>query len=126
MLAQVEKAEKDGDPIVFLAWSPHWMTVQFKTVFLDDPDGVWGGAGAIRTVTRAGFAEDAPDINTFLENVTFTPEEAGQFYFDHDKSGMELSDIASEWIEANPDKVESFLAGVKSSDGEDAASVVFE
>jgi glycine betaine/proline transport system substrate-binding protein len=126
MLTQVEKAQSAGDPIVFLAWSPHWMTVQFETVFLDDPEGVWGGAGAIRTVTRAGFAEEAPDINTFLGNLTFTPEEAGQFYFDHDKSGMELSDIASRWIEANPDKVKSFLTGVESSDGEDAAAVIFE
>ena len=125
MLAQVEKAQKDGDPIVFLAWSPHWMTVQFETVFLEDPDGVWGGAGAIRTVTRAGFADEAPDISAFLANLSFTPEEAGQFYFDHDKSGMKLEDIASAWIEANPDKVKSFLEGVKSSDGEDAESVIF-
>jgi glycine betaine/proline transport system substrate-binding protein len=125
MLTQVEKAEKAGDAIVFLAWSPHWMTVQFETVFLDDPDHVWGGAGVIRAVTRAGFAEDASDINTFVENLTFTPEEAGQFYFDHDKSAMEVSDIASEWIDANPDKVKSFLAGVKSVDGEDAEAVIF-
>jgi glycine betaine/proline transport system substrate-binding protein len=124
MLAQVEKAEKDGDAIVFLAWSPHWMTVQFKTVFLDDPEGVWGGAGAIRTVARAGYAEEAPDISTLLGNLTFTPEEAGQFYFDHDKSGMELSEIASQWIEANPEKVKSFLAGVKSADGEEAEAVI--
>lgn len=126
MLTQVEKAEKDGDAIVFLAWSPHWMTVQFKTVFLEDPEGVWGGAGSIRAVTRAGFADDAPEINTFLENLTFTPDEAGQFYFDHDKSGMELGDIASEWITANPDKVKSFLAGVESSDGTAAEAVIFE
>lgn len=126
MLAQVEKAQSRGDAIVFLAWSPHWMTVQFETMFLDDPEGVWGGAGAIRTVTRAGYAEEAPDISTFLANLTFTPEEAGQFYFDHDKSGMELSEIASEWIDANPDKVKSFLGGVKSADGEDAEAVIFE
>jgi glycine betaine/proline transport system substrate-binding protein len=125
MLTQVEKAEKGGDPIVFLAWSPHWMTVQFDTVFLEDPEGVWGGAGEIRTVARAGFAEDAPDISTFLANLTFTPEQAGQFYYDHDKSGMELSEIASEWIDANPDEVKSFLAGVKSADGEDAEAVIF-
>jgi glycine betaine/proline transport system substrate-binding protein len=124
MLTQVEKAEKDGHAIVFLAWSPHWMTVQFKTVFLDDPEGVWGGAGSIRTVTRAGFAEEAPDIAAFLANLTFTPDEAGQFYFDHDKSGMELSEIASEWIDANPEKVKSFVAGVKSADGEDAEAVI--
>lgn len=124
MLTQVEKAEKDGDAIVFLGWSPHWMTVQFKTVFLADPEGVWGGAGVIRAVTRADFAKDAPDIDTFLKNLSFTPDEAGQFYFDHDKSGMQLADIASKWISANPDKVKSFLAGVKSTDGKDAEAVI--
>jgi hypothetical protein len=38
---------------------------------------------------------------------------------------MELGDIASEWIEANPDKVKSFLAGVESSDGTDAEAAIF-
>ncbi len=125
MLTQVDKAVRDGDAIVFLAWSPHWMTVQFDTVFLEDPEGVWGGAGEIRTVTRSGFADEAPDIATLLANLTFTTEEAGQFYFDHDKSGMEISEIASAWIEANPDRVKAFLEGVRSADGEDAQTVVF-
>jgi glycine betaine/proline transport system substrate-binding protein len=125
MLAQVEKMDAAGKPIVFLGWSPHWMTVQFKTVFLEDPQKVWGGAGEIRTVTRSGFAESAPAIDTFLANLTFTTDEAGQFYFDHDKKKMELSDIASTWIAANPDKVKTFLAGVTSADGKPAESVIF-
>lgn len=124
MLAQVEKLTKDGKPIVFLAWSPHWMTVQFKTVFLTDPKKVWGGAGEIRTVTRAGFAGANPQIDKFLGNLSFTTDEAGQFYFDHDKNNMELSAIASKWITANPDKVKTFVAGVMSADGKPAESVV--
>ena len=125
MLTQVAKAEKDGDAIVFLGWSPHWMTVQFKTVFLDDPEGVWGNAGVIRAVTRGGFDKDAPDVDAFLENLTFSLHDAGQFYFDHDKSGMELSTIASEWIDSHPDQVKSFLVGVESADGKDAETVIF-
>lgn len=125
MLTQVKKAQGSGDPIVFLGWSPHWMTVDFDAVFLEDPEGVWGGAGAIRAVTRAGLAEDAPEVSTFLSNLSFTTDEAGQFYFDHDKSGKDVSEIAAAWIEANPDKVKSFLEGVESADGEDAQAVVF-
>jgi len=124
MLTQVEKAEKAGDAIVFLGWSPHWMTVQFDTVFLDDPDGVWGGAGEIRTISRKGWADDNPNIATFLSNLTFSTDEAGQFYYDHDKDDTSLEDIASAWIEDNPDKVTAFLDGVQSSDGQDAASVI--
>jgi glycine betaine/proline transport system substrate-binding protein len=125
MLTQVQKAQSRGDAIVFLGWSPHWMTVEFDTVFLEDPEGVWGGAGAIRTVARDGFAQDAPDINTFFSNLAFTTDEAGQFYYDHDKAGQEIRDVAAGWIKANPDKVKSFLAGVKSADGEDAEVAIF-
>jgi glycine betaine/proline transport system substrate-binding protein len=120
MLTQVEKAEKAGDAIVFLAWSPHWMTVQFDAAFLEDPDKVWGGAGEIRTVTRKGFEDDNPEIAEFLSNLTFTTDEAGQFYYDHDKSGKELADIAEAWIDDNPDRVAEFLDGVEDADGEKA------
>ena len=120
MLAQVEKSQKAGDPIVFLAWSPHWMTVQFKTVFLDDPQKVWGGAGEIRTLTRAGFADDNPAIDKFIKNLHFTTDEAGEFYYAHDKQGQSLDAIASSWISKNSDKVQTFLSGVKDSDGKPA------
>jgi glycine betaine/proline transport system substrate-binding protein len=124
MLAQVEKSEKAGDPIVFLAWSPHWMTVQFDTVFLEDPEKVWGGAGEIRTLTRKGFADDNPAINTFIENLHFTTDEAGEFYYAHDKEGQDLAEIASAWIDDNPDTVASFLEGVDDADGNPAAESV--
>ena len=64
MLAQVEKSTEGRRPDRLPGWSPHWMTVQFDTVFLEDPEKVWGGAGEIRTLTRAGFADDNPSIST--------------------------------------------------------------
>ncbi|NYI99757.1 glycine betaine/proline transport system substrate-binding protein [Nocardioides thalensis] len=124
MLAQVEKSHQAGDPVVFLAWSPHWMTVEFDTVFLEDPEGVWGGAGEIRTITRAGFADDNPEIAEFLGNLEFTTDEAGEFYYAHDKEGESVADIAAAWIEANPDRVAEFLDGVETPDGAAAAEAV--
>ena len=124
MLTQVERSQSSGQPIVFLGWSPHWMTVEFKATFLEDPEGVWGGAGEIRTVSRQGWAQDNPNIAAFLKNLTFTTDEAGQFYFDHDREDKSLSEIAAAWIKANPDKVGQFVQGVQSSDGKDAKSVI--
>lgn len=120
MLAQVEKSQKAGQPIVFLGWSPHWMTVQFDAVFLEDPDKVWGGAGEIRTVTRKGYEDDNPEIAELISNLSFTTDEAGQFYYDHDKDGKELPAIAEAWIKDNPDKVKKFLDGVEDADGKKA------
>jgi glycine betaine/proline transport system substrate-binding protein len=124
MLTQVEKDQKAGKPIVFLGWSPHWMTVQFKATFLEDPKKVWGGAGTIRTISRKGWADGNPDIATFLKNLSFTTDEAGQFYYDHDKGSKSLEQIASAWISANPDQVTTFLQGVRASDGSEAESVI--
>ena len=112
MLAQVAKSQKAGEPDRLPRVEPA----------LDDrrssarsssrtPTKVWGGAGEIRTVTRAGFADDNPEINEFLGNLTFTTDQAGEFYYAHDKDGQELSDIAAAWIEANPDIVASLPRG---------------
>jgi len=90
-------------------------------VFLEDPEKGWGGAGEIRTLTREGFADDNPAINTFIENLQFSTDEAGEFYYAHDKEGQELGEIASGWIDDNPDKVASFLEGVDDADGNPAA-----
>ena len=124
MLTQVKRAVKKDQPIVFLAWTPHWMAIEFGTVFLNDPKKVWDGAGEIRAVTRAGYAKKEPEITKFLSNLEFTPDEAGQFYFDRDKKGKSLQQIASAWVKDNPDKVKEFLEEVKSADGEPAETKI--
>jgi glycine betaine/proline transport system substrate-binding protein len=126
MLTQVQRSQRAGKPIVFLGWSPHWMTVQFDPVFLKDPQDVWGGAGEIRTLVRKGYSQEAPDITRFLSQLRFTKAEASQFYYAHDKRGESLEEIAGSWIKNNPERVKSFLTGVKSADGQPATSVIFD
>jgi glycine betaine/proline transport system substrate-binding protein len=124
MLTQVQRAVKAGRPIAFLGWSPHWMTVQFDPVFLADPQNVWPGAGEIRTLARAGYAQEAPEITTFLSHLRFTKAEASRFYYAHDKRGQSLEQVASSWIRENPERVRSFLTGVESAEGKPATSVI--
>jgi glycine betaine/proline transport system substrate-binding protein len=124
MLAQVERAVTQHQPIAFLGWSPHWMVPQFHTVFLADPLHAWGGAGEIRTVVSASFTRQSPQITRFLANLKFTTDQAGEFYLQHDKQGMSYTAIASAWIEANPGQVRQFLAGVRAENGKPAQTVV--
>ena len=42
MLAQVARAEKDGQPVVFLGWEPHPMNANFKLTYLSGGDEVFG------------------------------------------------------------------------------------
>jgi glycine betaine/proline transport system substrate-binding protein len=125
MLAQVQRSINQNKPIAFLAWSPHWMTVQYHPVFLQDPKGVWGGAGEIRTLINTATAQKSPNVAKFLGNLKFTTTEAGQFYYQHDKQHQSFDSIAAAWIAKNPDVVKQFLNGVKSTSGKSAESVVF-
>lgn len=125
MLTQVERAIKANQPIAFLAWSPHWMTLQFHTVFLKDPKHVWGGAGEIRTIVTKKFAQSSPNVTRMLSQMKFTTSEASAFYLQHDKQGKGYGEIARSWIKSHPDAVKAFLAGVKAANGKPAQSVVF-
>ena len=42
MLAQVARAEKSGDAIVFLAWAPHPMNTAFELTYLSGGDAYFG------------------------------------------------------------------------------------
>jgi glycine betaine/proline transport system substrate-binding protein len=120
MLTQVERAEKSGQSIAFLAWSPHWMVPEFSTVFLNDPNNSWGEGGEIRTIVRADYSATAPDITKFLGNLKFSTEDADAFYLSHDKKGQTFDEIANAWITANPEKVKAFLTDVNAADGKPA------
>lgn len=125
MLAQVQRSIGENKPIVFLGWSPHWMTGQYHTVFLKDPKGVWGGGGEIRTLVNSDFATKSPNVTTFLGNLKFNTVQAGQFYYQHDKLHQSYDAIATAWIAKNPATVKKFLDGVTSTSGKSAESVVF-
>ncbi len=75
MLAQVERAFRAQQPVVFLAWEPHPMNMRFKLRYLEGGDSVFGpnyGGATIYTVTRAGYAAECPNVGRLLYNLKFT------------------------------------------------------
>jgi Substrate binding domain of ABC-type glycine betaine transport system len=61
MLAELEQAYGMEEPIVFLAWSAHWMNQEYEFRYLSDPKNAMGSVDAPQTlhsVTREGLAED--------------------------------------------------------------------
>ena len=51
------------EPIVFLAWSPHWMNREYDFHYLSDPKNAMGPVDApqsIHAVARKGLADDDP------------------------------------------------------------------
>ena len=75
MLAEVERAIHDHEPIVFLAWDPHPMNMRFDLRYLTGGDSVFGpnfGGATVYTNTRAGYVQDCPNIGRLLKNLKFT------------------------------------------------------
>jgi len=123
MLAQVARATRSGDPIVFLGWEPHPMNANFDLTYLTGGDDWFGpdlGGATVYTNVRAGLMEDCPNLGTFLENLRFTLAMENKIMGAILDEGMQPDAAAAAWIEANPDILDDWLDGVQTTGGEPA------
>jgi glycine betaine/proline transport system substrate-binding protein len=127
MLAQVERAFHDHQPVVFLAWEPHPMNMRFKLKYLGGGDEVFGpnyGGATIYTVTRKGYSEACPNIGHLLKNLKFSigGEQEMMFAILDRHETPEIA--ASAWLKANPGTVKAWLDGVLTLDGKPAVGTL--
>jgi len=122
-LAQVERAVRSKQPIVFLAWEPHPMNMRFDLKYLKGGDDVFGpnyGGATIYTVTRRGYSAECPNIGHLLANLEFTlrgeSEMMAAILDRHEQPDV----AAAEWLKANPAAVAAWLRGVLTFDGKSA------
>jgi glycine betaine/proline transport system substrate-binding protein len=127
MLAQVERAVRAKEPIVFLAWEPHPMNMRFELHYLTGGDAVFGpnfGGATIYTVVRKGYATECPNVARLLENLKFSlrgeSEMMGAILDQHEQAGF----AAEEWLKANPTVVNQWLSGVLTFDGRPAGAAL--
>ena len=127
MLAQVERAVKRKEPIVFLGWEPHPMNTKFAIAYLTGGDEVFGpnlGGATIYTNTRAGYVSECPNVGAFIKNLKFSlgleNTVMGSILFDN----MEAQKAAETWLKANPKDWEPWLAGVTTVDGKPGLEAV--
>ena len=123
MLAQVERADRKDEPIVFLGWEPHPMNANFELTYLEGGDDLFGpdlGGATVYTNTRAGFVEECPNVGNFLNNLEFT------LAMENEIMGAILDDGKSPtrpqraWMPSNSDVLMRWLDGVTTRDGGDA------
>lgn len=67
MLAQLDDAIKNEEPIVFTGWVPHHMFIEYDLKMLDDPQNTMGDSEAAHTITRLGLEEDMPSAYEILD-----------------------------------------------------------
>lgn len=127
MLAQVKRASRRDEPIVFLGWEPHPMNANFDMSYLTGGDDFFGpnlGGATVFTNTRAGYAAECENVGKLLNNLEFSLAMENEIMGAILDDGTEPSDAASAWLKANPDAFMGWLDGVTTLDGGDAVAAV--
>lgn len=127
MLAQVERAIKRKEGVLFLGWEPHPMNSKFELAYLEGGDEVFGpnlGGATIYTNVRAGYLTECPNVGKFISNLKFTLPMENQIMGAILDEKKEANDAAKEWLKKNPDAIKPWLDGVTTKDGKDATEAV--
>lgn len=127
MLAQVDRAARRGEPVVFLGWEPHPMNSAFELTYLDGGDDWFGpdfGGAEVFTNVRAGLVDECPNVGAFLTNLEFTLDLENEIMGAILNDGTEPEQAARAWLSANRDAISPWLAGVTTREGGDALAAV--
>jgi glycine betaine/proline transport system substrate-binding protein len=120
MLAEVARAYASAKPIVFLAWDPHPMNMQFDLRYLSGGDATFGpdyGGARVLTLARTGYVRQCPNVGRLLRNLVFTTLGESEVMRSI-LTGHETPEVAAgEWLAANPAATEAWLQGVHTFDG---------
>jgi len=109
MVAALASAINNEEPIVVTSWTPHWMFASWDLKYLEDPEGVYGGAEQIHTIVRQGLADDMPEAYAILDAFEWTPEQMGEVMLMNQEDGADPYENAKQWVEQNQDVVQSWL-----------------
>ncbi|RDL45051.1 glycine/betaine ABC transporter substrate-binding protein [Marinomonas piezotolerans] len=126
MLAQVSRAVKREKGIVFLAWEPHPMNVNFDLKYLSGGDDYFGpnyGGATIHTVTRKGYASECGNVAKLLQNMEFTLDMENTVIA-MTSDGMSANEAASTWLKSNPAVLDTWLDGVTTTSGQPGINAV--
>lgn len=128
MLAQVKRASKRGEMVVFLGWEPHPMNANLDMSYLSGGDETgfgpnYGGA-EVYTNVRKGYMSECPNVGKLLDNMEFTLAMENEVMGAIQDDGEEPRDAVTTWLKAHPAILDGWLEGVTTMDGGDGLAAV--
>jgi choline ABC transporter permease protein len=127
MLAQVERAVRTKQPVVFLAWAPHPMNTHFAVRYLTGGDESFGpdfGAATVNTLSRKGYRQACPNVGRLLENLVFDVDIENEWMDRILTDKVSSAALAKEWVAKRPARLQHWLMGVQTFDGRPALDVL--
>ncbi|WP_339881990.1 ABC transporter substrate-binding protein [Vreelandella maris] len=127
MLSAARNAISREEPIVWVGWTPHWMNLELPMRYLEDPEDLFGennGESEVLTLLRSDYADANPNVVAFFEQYTFSAEEQSWMIQAFGQEERDLAEVAEQWINEHPERIETMLADVTTTDGEPAWPVI--
>lgn len=109
MTTELGTAIANEEEIVITGWSPHWMFQEYDLKYLEDTEGVFGDGETINTMVRLGLQDDMPEAYQILDNFFWEVEDMESVMAEIN-DGADPQTAAQDWIEANQDTVDQWLA----------------
>ena len=112
MLASLDSAIKQKQPIVVTLWQPHWAFSRFPIKVLEDTQTAFGPPDDMQIVATKGWSAANPEVAGWLKNFKITPEQLSSLMLDIQNAGKgKEQETAKAWIAKNQQLVDSWLKG---------------
>ena len=127
MLAQVDKSIPKKEWVVFLGWEPHPMNMSLQMEYLAGGDLEFGpnfGGATVRTIARKDFSAECPNAARLFSSLVFdlAYENVGMDMIMN--KGETAENAAVAMMAKHPEKVEKWLDGVTTFDGQPGLAAV--
>jgi glycine betaine/proline transport system substrate-binding protein len=103
------------------------MNANFDMTYLSGGDDWFGpnyGGAQVFTNTRAGYAEECPNVGKLLNNLEFSLAMENEIMAAILDDGEDPNEAAAAWLKANMGVLDGWLDGVTTADGGDAMAAV--
>jgi glycine betaine/proline transport system substrate-binding protein len=117
MLSQAGRAIREHKWVAFLGWKPHWMNIEYKLCYLNDPKKLLGGKTTVYTAVNPAFVKKQPNAARFLKQMVVYSKVQSLWIYDYGYKKQAADAVAKTWITNNMDVVSKWLEGVKTADG---------
>lgn len=108
MMATLNDAYKNEEPVLVTLWNPHWAFADFKLKYLEDPKNVYGDEEKIYIMANEGFSEQYPEVATWLNQWHMDNRSLGSLMSVINETG-DPAEGAKKWLDDNRDLVEEWL-----------------
>jgi glycine betaine/proline transport system substrate-binding protein len=115
MLASLDSAIKQKQPIVVTLWQPHWAFSRFPIKVLDDTQTAFGPPDNMQIVATKGWGEANPEVAGWLKNFKITPEQLSDLMLKIQNGGKgQEQATAKQWAADNKQVVDAWFSGTTS------------